>query len=109
MCGAAMRAHVRGVVRGLWMRGFLPAAIVLLLGLFSAGSWILWTARGSVAPRNAPPRAVLGKGVLLVNWGWPGKQRWVGGHHWHLGVMTDGAGKVRSGISSHARSGPRAG
>lgn len=87
----------RRAARCVWMRGFLPAAVVLLLGLFSAGSWILWMGPGKLSPAAAPPRAVLGRGVVLVNWGNPGLRRWIGGQRWMLGVMIDGAGNTNPG------------
>jgi hypothetical protein len=78
------------------MRGFLPAVLVLLLGLFSAGSWVLWVGPGKLTP-TSPPRAVLTRGVLLVNCGDPTMRRWIGGRTWHLGVMIDSAGNPKLG------------
>jgi hypothetical protein len=91
-----MAGRMRRLLRCVWMRGFLPAVLVLLLGVFSAGAWILWVGRGPLTPAS-PPRAVLGRGVLLVNWGDPTMRRWIGGQGWHLGVMIDVAGKPMSG------------
>jgi hypothetical protein len=72
----------RRSLRRLWMRGFLPALLLLLLWGFSSGLWIIWQGSGP-----APPRAVLGRGVVLVNWDAPATSSGFGTVRWSLGVL----------------------
>lgn len=66
--------------RALWLRGYAPAAALLALWLFAIGSWIYW--QGS-APSQ--PRAVLTRGVVLINWNSIGNGPGIGKVRWSLG------------------------
>jgi hypothetical protein len=72
------------------MRGYLPAVLLLLLWGLSTGSWILWNGSGP-----AQARAVLGRGVVLVNWGDSSLGSGFGRVTWGLGTnLTSGGAPV---------------
>lgn len=70
-----------GLMRRIWLRGFLPALLMLLLWIFSTGMWLLWF---STAPNKL--RACFGQGFLMVNWNSTSTWRGIGSVKLNLGM-----------------------
>ena len=65
----------------LWVRGFLPVVLLLVLWVFFMGSWIGWC---GVPP--VEPRAVLGAGCVHVDWETATTWHVIGTPTWWLGT-----------------------
>jgi hypothetical protein len=55
--------RTRRIARAVWLRGFLPALVLLVVGLSSTGMWVLWQGPGRV-----PLRFAFGSGSLTLAW-----------------------------------------
>ncbi|MCC6661142.1 MAG: hypothetical protein IT437_09680 [Phycisphaerales bacterium] len=80
---------VRRSIRLAWLRGFLPAAAMMVLWVVSTQTWTV-AQFGGPSVAAGPPRFGIGRGVFIINWGWPKGRMWLGPAGWSLGVLTNG-------------------
>ncbi len=76
------------VLRYLWLRGWSPALVLLILWPLTGGTWIGWQGAG-----HWPLRCALGRGAITVAWGELGNKQIFGGPpKWQIsyGITADG-------------------
>ncbi len=81
------------LLRKVWLRGFLPAAVVFVVWGTSLFVYVLGQSRGA-----SPWRWAVSDGVVMVNWPSAGSWSGWGTVQWTLGIMKNADGTNRSGV-----------